>query len=66
MTQPPANLIEPMCIKVWEEGRNASYTQRAKMQEMFNVTSRDVGTFFEKWDIILTPTISRPTPRSER
>lgn len=62
-TQPPIDLIEPMCIKVWEEGRDASYAQRAKMQEIFNVTSRKMGAFFEEWDIILTPTISKPTPK---
>jgi len=58
----PADLIEPMCIRVWEEGRFVSYTQRAKMQAMFNDTSRKVAAFFEDWDIILTPTMALPTP----
>ncbi|WP_143833687.1 amidase [Oceanobacillus senegalensis] len=62
LEQPPADLIEPMCIRVWEEGRDASYTERAKMQALFNETSRQLGTFFQDWDIILTPTMAKPTP----
>lgn len=63
LEKPPADLIEPMCIRVWEEGRFASYTQRANMQAVFNDTSRRLGTFFEDWDIILTPTMALPTPK---
>lgn len=62
LEKPPADLIEPMCIRVWEEGRSASYTHRAKMQSAFNDTSRKLGAFFEDWDIILTPTMALPTP----
>lgn len=62
LEQPPADLIEPMCIRVWEEGRSASYTHRAKMQAAFNDISRSVAAFFEDWDIILTPTMALPTP----
>lgn len=62
MERPPADLIEPMCIRVWEEGRFASYTQRANMQSVFNDTSRRLAAFFEDWDIILTPTMALPTP----
>ncbi|MGG1679069.1 amidase [Neobacillus sp. NRS-1170] len=62
LERPPADLIEPMCIRVWEEGRFASYTQRAKMQAKFNDISRKVAAFFEDWDIILTPTMALPTP----
>lgn len=63
LEKPPVDLIEPMCIRVWEEGRFASYTQRANMQAAFNDTSRRLGTFFEDWDIILTPTMALPTPK---
>lgn len=62
LKQPPADLIEPMCIRVWEEGLNASYTRRAQMESAFNDTSRKLANFFEDWDIILTPTMSLPTP----
>lgn len=63
LERPPADLVEPMCIRVWEEGRFASYTQRANMQAVFNDTSRRLGTFFGDWDIILTPTMALPTPK---
>ncbi|WP_154663436.1 amidase [Neobacillus dielmonensis] len=62
LERPPADLIEPMCIRVWEEGRHATYTQRAKMQGVFNDTSRRLAACFEDWDIILTPTMALPTP----
>lgn len=63
LERPPADLIEPMCIRVWEEGRDAPYRERAKMQTAFNDISRNLGSFFEDWDIILTPTIALPTPK---
>lgn len=62
LERPPADLVEPICIRVWEDGRNASYTHRAKMQAAFNDTSRRLSAFFEDWDIILTPTMALPTP----
>ncbi|WP_373895510.1 amidase [Virgibacillus sp. CBA3643] len=62
MEHPPADLIEPMCIRVWEEGRFASYTDRVKMETMFNEISRKMAAFFEDWDIVLTPTMAKPTP----
>ncbi|MBT2215521.1 amidase [Virgibacillus dakarensis] len=62
LERPPAHLIEPMCIRVWEEGRFATYSERARMQAVFNETSRKLGIFFEDWDIILTPTMALPTP----
>jgi amidase len=62
-TRPPAELLEPINIKIWEAGLNTSYTERAKMQAVFNTTSRGFGQFFEAWDIILTPITAKPTPK---
>jgi Asp-tRNA(Asn)/Glu-tRNA(Gln) amidotransferase A subunit family amidase len=59
---PPADLIEPICIRVWEEGRFASYADRVRMETMFNKISRKMAAFFEDWDVILTPTMAKPTP----
>ncbi|MDK3018036.1 amidase [Pseudodonghicola flavimaris] len=61
--RPPEGLIEPINIKIWEAGINGSYTDRANMQLAFNTVSRQLGNFFEDWDIILTPIIAHPTPR---
>ena len=62
LDQPPADLVEPINIRIWEEGRRFSFTDRARMQAVFNTTSRGFGAFFEEWDIILTPITALPTP----
>src|SRR3954465_15305753 len=63
LEKPPEDLIEPINIRIWEHGRNTSYADRAKMQGVFNTTSRGFGAFFEDWDIILTPITALPTPK---
>lgn len=63
LDRPPANLVEPINIKIWEAGLKTTYTDRYRMQSVFNTTSRAFGNFFESWDIILTPITALPTPR---
>jgi amidase/6-aminohexanoate-cyclic-dimer hydrolase len=63
LTRPPADLIEPVNIRIWEKGRHTSFADRARMQAVFNTTSRGFGAFFEQWDIILTPITALPTPK---
>lgn len=60
---PPEGLVEPINIKIWQEGLRTTYAERARMQAVFNTTSRAFGAFFEEWDIILTPITALPTPR---
>ncbi|WP_245215704.1 amidase [Pararoseomonas baculiformis] len=62
LDRPPADRVEPINIRIWEAGLNTSYTERARMQAVFNTTSRAFGAFFEDWDIILTPITALPTP----
>ncbi|MCQ4161634.1 amidase [Roseomonas sp. GC11] len=62
LERPPEDQVEPINIRIWEAGRNISYTERARMQTVFNTTSRAFGAFFEEWDIILTPITALPTP----
>lgn len=62
LARPPADLVEPINIKIWEEGLKTTYAERAQMQATFNTTSRAFGQFFESWDIILTPITALPTP----
>lgn len=62
LVRPPADLIEPINIRIWELGKDASYAERYRMQQVFNSTSRAFGEFFEDWDIILTPITALPTP----
>ena len=63
LTEPPADLIEPMNIRIWEAGRHTTFAERASMQAVFNTTARGFGAFFEDWDIILTPITALPTPK---
>ncbi|MDI1265319.1 MAG: amidase [bacterium] len=63
LERPPEDLIEPINIKIWEHGRHTSYADRARMQAVFNTTSRGFGAFFEDWDIILTPITALPTTK---
>ena len=60
--EPSPDLVEPMCLRVWELGMGTSYTERYRMQAMFNTVSRGFGEFFEHWDIVLTPITALPTP----
>ncbi|RYF80665.1 MAG: amidase [Comamonadaceae bacterium] len=62
LERPPADLFEPINIRIWEAGKDLSYTERHKMQGVFNSTARAFGHFFEDWDIILTPITAKPTP----
>jgi amidase len=63
LERPPADRVEPINIRIWEAGLKTSYTERARMQAVFNTTSRAFGAFFESWDVILTPITALPTPR---
>ena len=63
LQRPPADLIEPINIRIWEAGKDLSYAERYRMQAVFNSTARAFGDFFEAWDIILTPITALPTPR---
>jgi amidase len=63
LERPPADLVEPINIRIWEHGRHTSFAERARMQAVFNTTSRGFGAFFEDCDIILTPITALPTPK---
>jgi amidase len=63
LDKPPSDLVEPVNIRIWEAGRHTSFAERARMQAVFNATSRGFGAFFEEWDIILTPVTALPTPK---
>ena len=63
LERPPEDLVEPVNIRIWESGRHTSFADRARMQAVFNTTSRCFGAFFEDWDVILTPITALPTPK---
>jgi amidase len=63
LERPPIDRVEPINIRIWEAGRHTSFTERARMQAVFNTTARAFGAFFQAWDVILTPVTALPTPR---
>src|SRR5260221_6894129 len=63
LERPPADLIEPVNIRIWESGRQTSFPELAPIQAAVKTPSRGFGAFFEKWDIILTPITALPTPK---
>ena len=63
LVRPSDDEVEPINIRIWEKGIDMSYSERWKMQDVFNKVSRALGQFYESWDIILTPTFAKPTPR---
>ena len=63
LARPPADLVEPINIRIWEAGIACPYTERARMQVALNATARAFGAFFEDWDVVLTPITALPTPR---
>jgi len=62
LERPPAHLIEPVNVRIWEAGKDLSYAERYGMMAVFNVTARGFGAFLEEWDVILTPVTALPTP----
>jgi amidase len=62
LDRPPEDLFEPINIRIWEAGKDLSYSDRFQMLSVFNSTARAFGNFFEDWDIILTPITALPTP----
>jgi Asp-tRNA(Asn)/Glu-tRNA(Gln) amidotransferase A subunit family amidase len=63
LDRPPEGLVEPINIRIWEHGWHTSFAERARMQAVFNTTSRGFGAFFQEWDVILTPVTALPTPK---
>ena len=60
---PPEGLVEPINVRIWQQGLRTTYAERARMQAVFNATARAFGAFFETWDILLTPITALPTPK---
>ena len=63
LSRPPEGLIEPINVRIWEMGLQTTFSERARMQAVFNATSRGFGEFFQQWDILLTPITALPTPK---
>jgi amidase len=55
--------LEPVTLKVYNNSRNISAADVISARAALNVTRRKVGEFFEKYDLLLTPTTAQlPVP----
>jgi amidase len=63
LERPPEGMVEPINVRIWEMGLKTTFSERARMQAVFNATARGFGEFFQRWDILLTPITARPTPK---
>ena len=43
LIRPPEDLVEPMNVRLWAAGIDASYSERTRMQLAFNTASRGFG-----------------------
>jgi len=58
-----AHHVEPVTLKIYESARQYSATDVITARAALNVVRRKVGQFFEKYDLLLTPTITQlPVP----
>lgn len=57
-----ADTVEPITLKMWEAGRNATAAQRLGITHAMSILGRQLGAFFEDYDLLLTPVMGRATP----
>jgi amidase len=55
--------LEPVTLKVYDDARQFSAADVIRARAALNMTRRKIGAFFEKFDLLLTPTIAQlPVP----
>lgn len=54
--------IEPMTMKMYEAGRSATAAERLGIGAALSSTARQLGAFYEEFDLLLTPVTAQPTP----
>ncbi len=55
-----AETLEPFTLQIYHEGKRTSAEDYAKAIVVYGTMQRDMGAFFESYDILLLPTLSRP------
>lgn len=55
--------VEPMTLKMYEAGKNASAAERLGISAFMSQTGRRLGAFFEDYDLLLTPVMTADTPQ---
>lgn len=57
------NTLEPMTLKMYREGCRATAGERLGVSFDMHHITRILGVFFENYDVLLTPVLSRSTPQ---
>ncbi len=57
-----ADTVEPMTLKMYAAGKDATAAERLGISGFLSVTSRQLGAFYEDYDLLLTPTLVDDTP----
>lgn len=61
--RPSVQLVEPVTEKVWKAGSQVQSEVEETIPDIYNRISRTLGEFFASWDVVLTPVMTRPTPK---
>ncbi len=59
---PSIDNLEPITLQVYEAGSKISAKQHAKAWGYINYFARNLGVFFQNYDLLLTPTVNQTTP----
>jgi len=57
-----ADTVEPMTLNMYEAGKGATAAERLGISGFMSVTSRQLGAFYEDYDLLLTPVMIADTP----
>ena len=58
-----ADTVEAGTLRFYERAKEIPYTQFFDAQALFNRVRREVGPFFEKYDVWVTPTMAQVSAR---
>lgn len=58
-----ANTLEPMVLAAYESGRRITAAEFLRGLSIMGAASRSLGAFFQRYDLLLTPTLREPPPR---
>lgn len=61
--KPSHENLEPITLKFYEAGSKIPAKQHAEAWLYFNHLGRQFGSFFQDYDLLLTPTVNQMTPR---
>lgn len=54
--------VEPMTLKMYEAGKEATAAERLGISGFMSMISRQLGAFYEQYDLLLTPVMVNDTP----